>query len=156
MKREAIEQVLKDVEKLLGDEEPVSLAIELLLNLIESLCKDIESLKAEAERLRKLLEDKKRNKPGGANGATKDHSSTKHREPETPPPPLRDRRSGKNLTIHETIHCPVDMQTLPADVVRYPDEEGVVQNVKIAPYNIQFTREVYFSRTFQRGQVKTD
>jgi hypothetical protein len=145
MKREDVEQKLKEVEILLGNAEPVSPAIEMLLNLVESLCQDNESLRAEAERLRELLEDKKRNKPGGANGTTKDHSSNKHREPETPPSPLRDRRSGKNLTIHETIHCPVDLQTLPSDVIRYPDEQVVVQNVKIAPHNIQFTREVYFS-----------
>jgi hypothetical protein len=156
MKREAVRQILKDVEELLGSAEPVSPAIELLLNLIESLCQDIDSLKAEAERLRKLLENKKRNKPGGAQGTTKDHSSTKHREPETPPPPHRDLRSGKKLAIHETIHCPVDLQTLPSDVVRYPDEEVVVQNVKIAPHNIQFTREVYFSPSTKcryRGQL---
>jgi len=61
MKREAVKQILEEVEKLLGNAEPVSPAIEMLLNLIESLCQDNDMLKAEAERLRKLLEDKKRN-----------------------------------------------------------------------------------------------
>jgi regulator of replication initiation timing len=145
MKREDVEQILKEVEKLLGNSEPISSAVELLFNLVETLLKDNDTLKAEAERLRKLLEDKKRNKPGGAKGTTKDHSSNKHRESETLPPLMRDRRSGKDLTINETIPCPVDVQVLPSDVIRYPDEQVVVQNVKIVPHNILFTREVFFS-----------
>ncbi len=39
----------------------------------------------------------------------------------------------------------MDRATLPADAVRHPDETVIVQNVIIAPENIQFVREVYFS-----------
>ena len=64
MKREEVQQILKEVETLLGDQaglpEPVEAAVNRLLNLVESLCKDIEGLKGEADRLRKLLEEKKR------------------------------------------------------------------------------------------------
>ena len=128
MKREEVQQILKEVEMLLGDQEglpePVEAAVNRLLNLVESLCKDIEGLKGEADRLRKLLEEKKRNKPGGAQGNTskKNYSSDKRRSSDKPSPPLRNHHSRKELEVHETVNCPVDKATLPADAVRHPDE----------------------------------
>ena len=151
MKREEVQQILKEVETLLGDQaglpEPVEAAVNRLLNLVESLCKDIEGLKGEADRLRKLLEEKKRNKPGGAQGNTskKNYSSDKRRSSDKPSPPLRNHHSRKELEVHETVNCPVDKATLPADAVRHPDESVIVQNVVVAPHNIEFVREVYFS-----------
>jgi len=124
----------------------VEAAVDRLLNLVESLCKDIDGLKCEADRLRKLLEEKKRNKPGGADGTKTNYSSGKNRTSGKPSPPLlRNHRSRKELEIHETTHCPVDKATLPADAVRHPDESVVVQNVIISPHNVEFVREVYFS-----------
>jgi len=91
MKRDDIQQILKEVEKLLGDKEAlpghVEAAVDRLLNLVESLCKDIDGLKCEADRLRKLLEEKKRNKPGGADCPKRDYSSDKRRTPGKPSPP---------------------------------------------------------------------
>ena len=150
MKRDDVQQILKEVEKLLGDKEALpdhfEAAVDRLLNLVESLCKNIDGLKSEADRLRKLLEEKKRNKPGGADGTKKNYSSGKHRNPDKPPPPLlRNHRSRKELEIHETIHCAVETATLPADAVRHPDESVVVQNVMISPHNFEFVREVYYS-----------
>jgi hypothetical protein len=151
MKREEVQQILKEIETLLGDQaglpEPVEVAVNRLLNLVESLCKDIEGLKGEADRLRKLLEEKKRNKPGGAQGNTskKNYSSDKRRSSDKPSPPLRNHHSRKELEVHETVNCPVDNSTLPADAVRHPDESVIVQNVVVAPHNIEFVREVYFS-----------
>ena len=151
MKREEVQQILKEIETLLGDQaglpEPVEAAVNRLLNLVESLCKDIEGLKGEADRLRKLLEEKKRNKPGGAQGNTskKNYSSDKRRSSDKPSPPLRNHHSRKELEVHETVNCPVDKATLPADAVRHPDESVIVQNVVVAPHNIEFVREVYFS-----------
>ena len=152
MKREEVQQILQEVEKLLGDKEGlpdhVEAAVDRLLNLVESLCKDIDGLKGEADRLRKLLEEKKRNKPGGADGVTpnRNFSSGKHRTPDKPPPPLlRNHHSRKEIEVHETVQCPVDNALLPADAVRHPNESVIVQNVIIAPHNIKFDREVYFS-----------
>jgi hypothetical protein len=49
-----------------------------------------------------------------------------------------DRRSFKDLTIHETIECPVDPDTLPPDAVRVADESVIVQDIEITPHDLRF------------------
>ena len=48
-------------------------------------------------------------------------------------PKANDRRSFKDLTIHDTVECPVDPDTLPPDAVRLQDEIVVVQEGAIWP-----------------------
>ena len=63
-----------------------------------------------------------------------------------------DRRSFKDLSIHETIPCPVDPDTLPPDAVRVEDEMVIVQDIEIKLCNIRF-QHVYYSvepKTFSR------
>jgi hypothetical protein len=153
MNRSEVEKSLKDVEELLGSNldlpDAVELAIRKLLNLVEALCSDKRELMSEVDRLRKQLEEKKRGKNSSGNEkvSTKNLSSGKRRpsDPNTPPPLLRDRRSGKELEIHETISCPIDLSILPPDAIRHPDRSVVVQNIVIKPHNIEFLQEVYYS-----------
>jgi len=164
-----VETVLKQVEALLAGagELPAEAeqAVGILLNVVETLSADRRELTQEVERLRQQLEQKKRAKTTGAGeqgddpktSPSSDHSSEKHRrdrEQKTRPAP--DRRSFKDVPIHEVMECPLDPATLPPDAVRMPDESVVVQDIKIKPHNLRFQRQVYYSAAagkFFRGPL---
>jgi len=160
-----IETILKQVEELLAGagELPAEAqqAIENLLNLVENLVAGQETLRREVQRLKQQLDNKKRAKTTRSADDDKpntDHSSEKHRRKRQKPKPrsVGDRRSFKDLTIHETIECPVDPETLPPDAVRMEDESVVVQDIEIKPRNIRFERHVHYSATekkFFRGPL---
>ena len=126
-------------------------AIENLLNLVEHLVADQEALRQEVQRLKQQLDNKRRAKTTNSadddGRPDSDHSSEKHRRKrrKTKPRSAGDRRSFKELTIHETIECPVDPETLPPDAGRVEDESVVVQDIEIKPRNIRFQRQVYYS-----------
>ena len=148
-----IQSVLAQVEQLLREagELPLEaqLAIEKLLNMVETLCADRQELVDEVKRLREQLDQKKRakNSSDKTDGSgPSNHSSEQQRKARRKKQPaLRDRRSGKNLVIHEEIECPVDPSTLPPDAVRVEDEIVIVQDIEIKPRNIRFTRQVFYS-----------
>jgi hypothetical protein len=158
MRTGELEAILKQVEQLLAQagELPAEaeLAVSKLLNVVEALTADRTALADEVARLRKLLEQKKKGKTtdGPQNSSddqlsNSDHSSEQRRRKRDKPTrkPAVDRRSFKDLTIHETIECPVDLHTLPPDAVRIADEEVVVQDIEIKPKNTRFQRHVYSS-----------
>ncbi len=167
MDTSGVQSVIEKVERLLAEEElseKTELAIEELLNVVEALCSDKNSLADEVERLRKQLEQKKKSKnasdrsqedhdtPADDDHANSDHSSEKWRKSKNKPNRrANDRRSFKDLTIHETVECPVDPATLPADAVRLQDEIVVVQDIEIKPRNTQFQRHVYHSAWQQKS-----
>lgn len=162
MKISEVEQALKDIEELLRDDSALSSvaeeAIRKLFNLVEALCGDVQSLNGEVDRLKKLLEEKKRGKNAPSDSSSRDNSSEQRRppDPSKEPPKLRDRRSGKDLEIHETIPCPVDPSILPPDAIRVQDQSIVVQDIIIKPRNIEFRQEVYYShkeRKLYRGAL---
>ena len=168
-----VKSIIEKVEQLLAEEElseRTELAIQELLNVVEALCADKKSLADEVERLRKQLEAKKkakntsnRNKedrdtPGDDDSANSNHSSEKRRKSSNKPK-ANDRRSFKDLTIHDTVECPVDPDTLPPDAVRLQDEIVVVQDIEIKPKNTQFQRHVFYSASQQkyyRGSLPVD
>jgi len=134
-------------------------AIQDLLNLVEHLIANQEALHQEVQRLKQRLANKKQTKTTNSADEDKldtDHSSEKHRRKRQKPKPrpAGDRRSFKDLTIHEEIECPVDPATLPPDAVRVKDESVIVQDIEIKPRNIRFQRHVYYSageKKFFRG-----
>jgi len=162
-----VQTILKQVEELLAraGELPAEAeqAIGRLLNVVEALSADKSELAKEVERLRHQLERKKKPKTtdqGNQDDATpknnSDHSSEKRRRRDKKTGNIRDRRSFKDLTIHEEIECPVDPAALPPDAVRMPNEPKVVQDVVIKPHNIRFQRHVYYSaaeKTYFRGPL---
>jgi hypothetical protein len=153
-----VETVLKHVETLLAGAGPLPVeaeqAVGTLLNVVEALSADRKELAQEVARLRQQLEQKKKPKTTSeakqpdqakANNAS-DHSSEKRRrQREKKNRRARDRRSFKDLKIHEVIECPVDPATLPPDAVRVEDESVVVQDIEIKPRNLRFQRQVYYS-----------
>ncbi len=160
--------MIEQVEQLLAEEElsqRVEAAIQKLLNVIEALSLDKKSLADEVERLRKQVEQKKRAKTTAgsnpdepADNQKSDHSSEKRRR-NLRQKKLRkgqDRRSFKDLTIHETVECPVDPVVLPPDAVRLEDEIVIVHDIEIKPKNTKFQRQVFYSNAQQhyyRGRL---
>jgi hypothetical protein len=156
MSRLNIKSILKQVEALLAQAGALppeaEQAVEKLLNAVEALSSDKKELVDEVEQLRQDLEKKKRSKTTNPKNPDdkkpkddSNHSSEKQRKGDKKKRPARDRRSFKDLTIHEEIECPVDPATLPPDAVRIADESKVVQDVVIKPRNICFQRHVYYS-----------
>jgi len=149
-----VRDILKRIEEQLatvGDLDPLAQqVIEDLLNLVEHLVADQAALRQEVQRLKQQLDHKRRGKTTHSADDDKsdsDHSSEKHRRKRQKPKPrsASDRRSFKDLKIHETIECPVDPEQLPPDAVRIEDEEVIVQDIEIKPRNIRFLRSVYYS-----------
>ena len=153
-----VQTILKQVEELLtrAGELPVEAeqAVGRLLNLVEALSVDKSELAKEVERLRQQLEQKKNRKTtdqgnqddGATTKNNSDHSSEKRRRRrDKKTRNTHDRRSFKDLPIHEEIECPVDPATLPPDAVRVEDESVVVQDIEIKPRNVRFQRHVYYS-----------
>jgi len=166
-----VKAIIEQVEQLLSEEElseRTECAIHKLLNVVEALSADKKSLADEVERLRKQLEQKKKSKNTSSkddkdtasdeDSTSSDHSSEKRRK-SGKKPKANDRRSFKDLTIHDTIECPVDPDTLPPDAVRLQDEIVVVQDIEIKPKNTQFQRHVFYSASQQkyyRGSLPAD
>ena len=151
-----VKTILKQVEQLLATAgrlpAEAEQAVEKLLNVVEALSSYSQGLAAEVERLRQDLEKKKKakstNQKNQDDKKPKDdsnHSSENRRPRDKKKCPAHDRRSFKDLTIHEKIECPVDPATLPPDAVRVADESKVVQDVVVKPRNICFQRHVYYS-----------
>jgi len=150
-----VKSIIEKVEQLLAEEElsaNAELAIQELLNVVEALCSDKNSLADEVARLRKQLDQKKKAKNTSSrenekqdSGDDNDHSSEKRRK-SSKKTKANDRRSFKDLTIHDTVECPVDPDTLPADAVRCPDEIVIVQDIEIKPKNTRFERHVFYSQ----------
>jgi len=154
MSRVDIETILKQAEERLAraGELPAEAqqAIEDLLNLVEHLVADQETLHREVQRLKQQLDNKRQAKTTHSADDDKpdsDHSSEKRRRQRRGKKKRRtfDRRSFKDLAIHETIECPIDPETLPPDAVRVEDESTIVQDIEIKPRNIRFQRHVYYS-----------
>ena len=159
-----VKSIIEQVERLLAVEDlsdKTELAIQKLLNVIETLRADKQSLVDEVERLRKQLELKKKAKntsdsnkddretPSDDDVGSSDHSSEKRRKSKKKRKGI-DRRTFKDLTIHDTVECPVDPETLPPDAVRIQDELVVVQDIEIKPKNTQFQRHVFYSALQQK------
>ncbi|MCA9123417.1 MAG: transposase [Planctomycetaceae bacterium] len=166
-----VESILKQVEALLARAGALPVeageAVEKLLNVVEALSADKQELAEEVHRLRKQLEEKKKDKTTAnpqqpdeqAAAPSTNHSSQKQRRQRDKKRRAgRDRRSFKDVPIHQEIECPVDPLTLPPDAVRVEDETVIVQDIEIKPRNTRFTRHVYYSaqeQHFFRGALPT-
>lgn len=164
-----VQAVIAEVELMLNAEElsdRVELAIEKLLNVVEALSADKKALADEVERLRKKLDEKKKDKTTSeredqpsddAQDSDSNHSSENRRKRRKKLLKKgQDRRSFKDLTIHETVECPVDSATLPPDAVRVDDEIIIVQDIEIKPKNTKFQRQVFYSasqKKYYRGSL---
>jgi len=161
-----VQDILKQIEEQLASVENldpvVEQGIQALLNLIERLVTAQQELRQQVKRLKEQLENKKKKKTtdaenddadnnnGDDNDADKksnqDHSSEKQRKNLQPPRgPRVDRRSFKDVPIHQETECPLDPAQLPPDARRIDDEFFILQDIKIEPFNTRFRQHVYFS-----------
>jgi len=157
MSSSGVQEILKEIEDRLatvGDlPAEVEASIQQLLNVVEALSSDKQLLVDEVKRLQQQLQQKKKAKtttePNEEDDpkSHSDHSSEKHRHKrqKSERQSAADRRTFKDLTIHETIECPVDPKELPPDAVRVEDEEVIVQDIEIKPRNIRFLRSAFYS-----------
>ena len=162
MSESDVRSIVEQVERLLAEggelPEQAAWAIEELLNVVEALVADRQALADEVKRLRKKVESKKQSKttakPDDNQGQTdddqkssSDHSSEEQRRKRQKKLPKtgKDRRSFKDLTIHDTVECPIDPATLPPDAVRVEDEMVIVQGIEVKPKNTKFQRQVFYS-----------
>lgn len=120
-----VQDILKQIEEQLASVEnldPVAeQAIQALLNLIERLVAAQQELLQQVQRLKEQLENKKKKKTTAADNdadkkSNQDHSSEKQRKNLQPSPaPRSDRRSFKEVPIHQETECPLDPAQLPPD-----------------------------------------
>jgi len=164
-----VKDILKDIETELATVEnldPVAeQVLETLLNLVESLVAAQESLLKDVQRLKEQLEKKKRDKTTASTGNDDNKSDTNHssetqrrrlKSPAVPVAPDQDRRSVKEVSIHQQVECPLDPQQLPPDARRLEDQFVVVQDIKIEPSNTRFQVHIYYSpsqRKYYRGSL---
>jgi hypothetical protein len=149
-----VQDILRQIEEQLASVEnldPVAeQAIQSLLNLIERLVAAQRDLLQQVQRLKEQLENKKKKKTTAADNddekPEQNHSSEKHRKKLQPPPaPRADRRSFKEVPVHQETECPLDPAQLPPDARRIDDEFFIVRDIKIEPFNTRYRRHVYFS-----------
>ena len=162
MSNSGVQEILQEIEERLATvgELPaeVEASIRQLLNVVEALSSDKQSLVDEVKRLKQQLEQKKKSKTTAEPNEKDDpkshfdHSSEKrrHKRRVKKLDSAQDRRTFKDLTIHETIECPVDPEQLPPDAVRVEDESVIVQDIEIKPRNIRFERHVHYSAAENR------
>ena len=168
MSNSGVQEILKEIEERLATvgELPAEVEVSMrqLWNVVEALSSDKQSLVDEVERLKQQLEQKKKAKTTAEPiekddpKSHSDHSSEQRRRKRRfkKSASAQDRRTFKDLTIHETIKSPVDPATLPPDAVRVEDEEVIVQDIEIKPRNIRFERHVHYSaaeKKFFRGPL---
>ena len=151
---QTVDQIRLDLASL--NDPPVKQALVVLFNLVEGLAVENEELREENEKLR---EENRRLKgepklPGVPHfkKSTKDISSEKERKKRIQKRPARrqDKRTFKDVQVQEEKICPMDSADLPQDASFMGYEDIVVQDLKIAPHNIKFRRELYYSRSHDR------
>jgi len=149
-KRIEIEKTLSelnalDIENL---DEEVSNAIRKLLQIIESLNEENIKLRREVEYLKgkKKRSTSTDDKPDDK----KDQSSEKERkERETCHPDKEPKSKAKKhkIKIDRTEICQIDKSQLPSDAEFKGYSEIVVQEIKISTDNVEYRREVYYSKS---------
>ena len=128
----------------------VKQAMTVLLNLVERQARENAALREEIQRLRdevnrlKGEQGKPSIKPNKKNGDISSEQERRSREPES-----GGERGTKRdkIKIHRTEVCPVAPESLPADAVFKGYESVLVQDLRITPENIEFQKEVYYSRS---------
>jgi hypothetical protein len=151
---QTVEQIRLDLASV--NDPQVKQGFVVLLNLVEGLVVENEKLREENEQLR---EENRRlkgepNLPGvpRIKKPAKDVSSEKERKKRSQKPRAKrpDNRTFKDVQVQEEKICPVDCTNLPEDASFMGYEDVVVQDLKIAPHNIKFRQELYYSRSHDR------
>lgn len=158
MNREKIRDSLDPLIALFAKiaEPAIQAAIGFLLNLVESLlaenethCQTIQEQADEINRLKgeqgkPKIRPQKKNSQGN-------HSSEEERKKRRKQngEKLRKKKKG-TITVDRTVVCPIDKQQLPEDAQSKGYKTIVIQDLKVVTDNVEFQREVYYSRSLNK------
>jgi len=149
-----LNQALKDAKVNINDLTPSLRAlIALLFNKIEELSEEVTALKMENQKLRDEV-----NRLKGEQGkpdirpqtCPKDFSSEKERKDPLKKKQKKSKAKNHKITVNRTQRCPVDKSKLPADAVFKGLASVIVQDLIITPDNIEFEKEIYYSRFLKK------
>lgn len=122
--------------------------IEELQHLAQELRADVQDLKDEVNRLQGE-QGKPKIKPS-KKADDKNHSSESERRK---PKAWKKGKKRAKIIIHEEKHLSVDQSDLPADAEFKGYAEVVVQDIVVAPKNILFKKEKYYSPSEQKSYM---
>jgi len=127
--------------------------IRQLLNVIETKAKEINQLREENQKLRDENNhlkgeqgQPKIRKQSSGNVSSENERKNRHNKQ----PRKQKKAKKKNLVIHKVERRTVDKSQLPADAVFKGYHSTITQDIRIAPYNIQFDCEVYYSSSLNK------
>jgi len=150
IKRIEIEKILSELNL---DVENLSLLDEEVANAIRKLLQIIESLNDENTKLRNEIEYLKGKKKRSASAdeksdEKKDRSSEKERKlSDQPAKEPKSKAKKHKIRIDRTEYCKVDKSQLPEDAEFKGYTKIVVQEIKITTDNVEYKREVYYSKS---------
>jgi len=144
----ALENLPVDVETV--TDPTVRRAFVVPFNLLERASAEITALREENQRLKDEINRLKgeQGKPHIRPGKKKHGDVSSEKERKSREKSNRKKRRGSKLErieVHQTKVCRVDAKGLPDDAVFKGYESVVVQDLKIAPENTRFRKEIYYS-----------
>jgi len=129
-----------------------------LLNVIETQAKEINQFREENQKLRDennhLKGEQGQPKIRKQSQPSENISSENERKNRDNKQPGKHKKAKKKkLVIHKVERRVVDKSQLPADAVFKGYHSTVTQDIRIAPYNIRFDREVYYSSLLNKSII---
>jgi len=158
MSRQEIKEILHNIDFRVNslDPESHSRTFSILINLVERLSEQNEELKLENQKLRDENNRMKgeqgkpniRGNKGGGKG--KNLSSEEERKQRGGKKKKKSKRKKAEIVIDRTEVCKVDRAKLPADAEFKGYEKVVVQEILIKTDNVEYQKEVFYSRSEKR------
>ena len=161
MSPSAIKEILHniDIRPDSLDNEKLSKALSILINLVERLSEENEKLKIENQKLRdensRLKGEQGKPKIRGNKIEGKDNnvSSEKDRKKREGKKKKKSKAKKHKIKIDRTKVCEVDPSKLPADAKFKGYESVVVQEILIKTDNVEYKKEVFYSASENKTYV---
>lgn len=156
MKDKKLTSLLNDIQEQAVKETKAPEFIKSSINALEEFAGKVESLEDENQKLKNELGKLKgETVPPKVRNQTKknnsNHSSTKERKEK------KDAKKGgskkKHVKIDKTTKVTIDVLDLPADAKRSGIKKTIIQDVKFITENIEFHRQMYFSKSEQKTYI---
>ncbi len=154
-----IKRILDDIDIPFDeiDNENVTVALFILINIVERLNEENEKLKAENQGLRDennlLKGEQGKPKIRGNTNKNKDVSSEKERKKRKKKKEKKSKAKKHKIKIDRTEVCKVDQSKLPQDAVFKGHESAIVQEILIKTDNVEYKREVFYSASENKTYI---
>ena len=161
MSPSAIKEILHniDIRPDSLDNEKLSKALSILLNLVEKLSEENEKLKIENQKLRdennllKGEQGKPKIRGNKIEGKDNNVSSEKDRKKREGKKKKKSKAKKHKIKIDRTEVCKVDQSELPADAKFKGYESVIVQEILITTDNVEYKKEVFYSASENKTYV---